>query len=204
MNTIFWAKPDQTYEAHINAAYKAWKETIIANKNLIQRTSKEFGFSEERFIKSSLLTVVLHDIGKNIEPFQKMMQAKRKNERFDKRENYRHELVSFSFAIRGSLALKNQNELLVELPLEALAILGHHKKINPDLQSFSRECTSIKPNFCEEGMNKALSLAEKIFTNEGFPFPKIPIPKSDSYVDASKLISYDGAFTKIFEKEKKP
>ncbi len=37
MNTIFWAKPDQTYEAHIEAAYKAWKETVIAKRNLIQR-----------------------------------------------------------------------------------------------------------------------------------------------------------------------
>lgn len=204
MNIIFWAKPDQTYEAHIESAYKAWKETVIAKKNLIQRLSKEFGFNEERFLKSSLLTVVLHDIGKNIEPFQKMMDAKRKGEIFDKRKNYRHELVSFSFAIRGSLALRNQDDCLTELPIEALAILGHHKKINPDLQSFSRECTSIKPNFCEEGMKKALQIAEEIFTKEGFSFPKIPIHKYDPYADASKLISYDGAFTKIFEKEKNP
>ncbi len=204
MNTIFWAKPDQTYEAHINLAYGAWKETVIAKKNLIQRVSKEFGFSEGRFLESSLLTVVLHDIGKNIEPFQKMMNAKRKGERFDKKENYRHELVSFSFAIQGSVGLRNQDGVLTLLPLEALAILGHHKKINTDLQSFSRECTSIKPNFCDDGMNKALLLAEEIFTKEGFLFPKIPIHKYDSYDNASKLISYDGSFTKIFEKEKNP
>ncbi len=201
MNTIFWAKPDQTYEAHIEAAYKAWKETVIAKKNLIQRLSKEFGFNEERFLKSSLLTVVLHDIGKNIEPFQKMMDAKRKGEIFDKRKNYRHELVSFSFAIQGSVALRKQDGVLTLLPLEALAILGHHKKINPDLQSFSRECTSIKPNFYEDGMNKALMLAEEIFLKEGFSLPRIPIHKYDSYDNASKLISYDGAFIKIFEKE---
>ncbi|VVB87665.1 CRISPR-associated nuclease/helicase Cas3 [uncultured archaeon] len=204
MNTIFWAKPDQTYEAHINLAYEAWKETVLAKKNLIQRVGKELGFSEGRFLKSSLLTVVLHDIGKNIEPFQKMMNAKRKGERFDKRENYRHELVSFSFAIQGSVGLRNQDGVLTLLPLEALAILGHHKKINTDLQSFSRECTSIKPNFYEDGMNKALQLAEEIFTKEGFSFPKIPIHKYDSYADASKLIGYDGAFSKIFEKEKNP
>ncbi len=201
MNTIFWAKPDQTYEAHIEAAYNAWKETVIAKKNLIQRLSKEFGFNEERFLKSSLLTVVLHDIGKNIEPFQKMMDAKRKGEIFNNRKNYRHELVSFSFAIQGSVALRKQDGILTLLPLEALAILGHHKKINPDLQSFSRECTSIKPNFYEDGMNKALMLAEEIFLKEGFSLPRIPIHKYDSYADASKLISYDGAFIKIFEKE---
>jgi CRISPR-associated endonuclease/helicase Cas3 len=201
MNTIFWAKPDQTYDAHIEAAYKAWKETVIAKKNLIQRLSKEFGFNEERFLKSSLLTVVLHDIGKNIEPFQIMMDAKRKGEIFNKRKNYRHELVSFSFAIQGSVALRKQDGVLTLLPLEALAILGHHKKINPDLQSFSRECTSIKPNFYEDGMNKALMLAEEIFLKEGFSLPRIPIHKYDSYADASKLISYDGAFIKIFEKE---
>lgn len=204
MSTIFWAKPDQTYDAHINAAYNAWKETVIAKKNLIQRLGKEFGFSEKRFLQSSLLTVVLHDIGKNIEPFQKMMHAKINNEKFDKRDNYRHELVSFSFAIRGSLALRKQDECLTELPIEALAILGHHKKINPDLQSFSRECTSVKPYFYEEGIKEALLLAEEIFTKEGFSFPKILVHNYDSYKDASNLICYDGAFTKIFEKEKNP
>jgi CRISPR-associated endonuclease/helicase Cas3 len=70
------------------------------------------------------------------------------------------------------------------------------------LQSFSRECTSKNPNFYEEGIDEALLLAEKIFTKEGFSFPKIPVCNYDFYDDASKLISYDGAFTKIFEKEK--
>lgn len=203
MNNIFWAKPDQTYEAHIEAAYKAWKETVIANKNLIQRLGKEFGFSEKRFLKSSLLTVVLHDIGKNIEPFQKMMNAKRKDERFNLRDNYRHELISFSFTFRGGIDFKKHGESLFASPLESLAVLGHHKKINVDLQSFSRESTSDKPIFCEDGINQALSLAERIFEREGFLFPKLSIPKDNSYDEVRRLICED-ALSKIFEKENNP
>jgi len=205
MNTTFWAKPDQLYDVHINAAYKTWKETVIAKKRLIQRVCKEFGFSEERFLKSSLLTVVLHDIGKNIEPFQRMMQAKRKGERFNKRENYRHELVSFPFALLGGLALfKQEGPLIGKLPIEALAILGHHKKIDPILQSFSREGVSEKPNYCDEGIKLAIIQAEKIFEKEGFSFPKISILNCNPYVEVTKLISYDGAFIKICEDYKNP
>ena len=124
--TIFWAKPDQTYEEHIRAAYAAWKSTVSAKRNLIQRLGKLYGFSEERFLKSSLLTVVLHDIGKNIEPFQQMMQAKKEGKSFDYRENYRHELESYCFVFRGAMALATQEsgQLIGKLPLESLAVPG--------------------------------------------------------------------------------
>ena len=103
--TIFWAKPDQTYEEHIRAAYAAWKSTVSAKRNLIQRLGKLYGFSEERFLKSSLLTVVLHDIGKNIEPFQQMMQAKKEGKSFDYRGKLpaRTGIILFCFSGRDGL-----------------------------------------------------------------------------------------------------
>ena len=73
--TIYYAKPDQTYEEHLEVVYKAWKEVVEYKRPLIERLSNKYGFSVERFLKGSLMTVVLHDIGKNIEPFQKMMAA---------------------------------------------------------------------------------------------------------------------------------
>ncbi|NLA32195.1 MAG: hypothetical protein GX880_10325, partial [Methanomicrobiales archaeon] len=74
MNRQYWAKPDQTYEEHITAAYRAWRETVAGKKELIRRTGQVCGFEPDRFLQSSLLTVVLHDIGKNIHPFQRMMR----------------------------------------------------------------------------------------------------------------------------------
>ena len=67
MNPTIWAKPDQSYEELvIECTLMKVKETVIAKKNLIQRLCKEFGFNEERFLKSSLLTGILHDTVKNL------------------------------------------------------------------------------------------------------------------------------------------
>ena len=202
-STIFWAKPDQTYNEHIQAAYHAWKATVSAKRNLIRRFGNLYGFSEERFLKSSLLTVVLHDIGKNIKPFQQMMRAKREGRSFDYRENYRHELESYCFIFRGARALATQEggSLVGNLPLEALAVLGHHKKVDPSLDSFHRESLSSKPQICEEGMNLALTLAGQIFRSEGYQFPEIPVHEYDPYKEVSKLIGYEGIFTKIYDRE---
>ncbi|MGD0079681.1 MAG: CRISPR-associated helicase Cas3' [Methanoregula sp.] len=202
-STIFWAKPDQTYEEHINAAYHAWKSTVYAKKNLINRLGKHYGFSEERFLKSSLLTVVLHDIGKNIEPFQNMMKAIQQGRSFDYRENYRHELESFCFVMRGAIALSAREGGLLpgKLPLEALAVLGHHKRIDPSLDSFHREEVSDKPQICKEGMMSALALAEQIFRSEGYYFPKIPVHEYNPYKEASKFIGNYSEFSRLLEDE---
>ena len=201
-DVIYWTKPDQPYEFHINATYKAWKSIIKSKKNLIKRICNIYGLKEERFLKGSLLTIVLHDIGKNIEPFQKMMEAKRNGHKFDNSKNYRHELASFPYVLLGGLYLSKEDPLCGRFPFESLAVLGNHKKIDPILQSFARECKSDKPKYFKNGIEFALELAEKIFEKEGFSFPKIPIYEYNPYVEASKMISYDGAFIKIYEKEK--
>lgn len=206
MNPIIWAKPDQSYEEHITKAYSAWKDTVTAKKNLIQKFCNEFGFSEERFLKSSLLTVVLHDIGKNTAIFQEMMDVSRKGKRFDYSKNYRHELVSFLYGIAGNLALSKQEhgQLIGNLPLEALVILGHHKKINPDMASFDRESRSKKPVVNKEGTKDALLLAKKIFIAEGYDFPEQLFEfnaKDDPYERANIFLSTH--YPKMFEIEQK-
>ena len=211
---ISWAKPDQTYEQHITAAYHVWKSTVSAKHNLIKKLGTRYGFSEERFLKSSLLSVVLHDIGKNIEPFQMMMKAKREGRVFNYQENFRHELASFRYSVIAGANLSNtEGSLIGKIPLEALVILGHHKKINTSLDSFSRE-RSVKPLYCKNGIHEALLLADKIFQKEnflssGFSFSKFSYKEynpadeqSNPYFDASKLIGgIDGSFVKIFERE---
>jgi CRISPR-associated endonuclease/helicase Cas3 len=204
MMTTIWAKPDQTYEEHINTAYAAWKDTLEFKGGLIRRVAKEYGFDEKRFLKSSLLTVVLHDIGKNIKPFQDMMAAKRKGLSFDYRDNYRHELVSFSFALRACIELQRMEGELLISPIEALVILGHHKKINSDLQAFKRESSMGKPQYCEEGIKQAIQLAETIFDKEGFSFPNIQFHEYNPQVDTRDLIGIEGAFGKILETERNP
>lgn len=208
MNPIIWAKPDQSYEEHITKAYSAWKDTVTAKKNLIQRFCNEFGFSEERFLKSSLLTVVLHDIGKNTTIFQEMMNVSREGKRFDYSKNYRHELVSFLYGIAGNIALskQEQGQLIGNIPLEALVILGHHKKINPTMASFDRESRSEKPAINAEGAKNALLLAKNIFMHEGYDFPEqllnFNVGKLDPYRNAN--IFLNGPFSKMVQGETKP
>lgn len=170
----FWAKPEQSYEGHIEAVYSAWKKTVKSVSPLIRRTGAKYGFSEQAFLQRSLLSVVLHDIGKLIVPFQKMMETIRRGDKFNFKENYRHELASFPFALMGSVMLSKQSfPFIGKLPLEALAVVGHHKRLNPILSSFERERLKEKPVFPEDGVRMALQLAEDIFRREGYVFPTL-------------------------------
>lgn len=205
MNCVIWAKPDQPYGEHINASYSAWKQTVEAKKEQIQRFSQEFGFDERRFLMSSLLSVVLHDIGKCTDIFQQMMIAKQKGDHFDYRENYRHELVSFIYAVYGSFVLMEQEGPLVgKLPIEALAVLGHHKAINPNMSFFEKERTNEKPSIIEDGVSRALLLAKQIFEKEGYDFPDtlftLNTKNLDPYKQASNFLN--NIVVKIFQEEK--
>lgn len=191
---LFWAKPDQTYEEHIDATFKAWKATVQSVSPLIRRTGALYGFSEERFLQSSLLSVVLHDIGKITGPFQRMMEFARRGEKFNYKENYRHEVASFPFTIMGSIGLlKQSGPLMGRLPIEAIAVVAHHKRLNPDLTSFDRERLKEKVIFCEDGLPMALTLASDIFRHEGYFFPSIPVElyKNNPYKELAKFVAGD-------------
>ena len=197
--TIYYAKPYQTYREHLDAVYNAWKEIIEYKRPLIERLSEVYGFSVERFLKGSLMTVVLHDIGKNIEPFQKMMDAVRNKTKFDRRKNYRHELISFNLAFRAWAELNKANRYS-SYALEALAVVGHHRPIDYDLSSYQREKISDLPQVYEEGLQKALLYAEEIFTSEGWQFPYLnqKFAKANALKELKKLFNYLPA---LFKKE---
>ncbi|MBA2133693.1 CRISPR-associated helicase Cas3' [Capillibacterium thermochitinicola] len=168
--TIYYAKPDQTYEEHLEVVYKAWKEVVEYKRPLIERLSNKYGFSVERFLKGSLMTVVLHDIGKNIEPFQKMMAAIREKTKFDRRKNYRHELISLNFAFEAWKELNKESKYSV-FPLEVLAVAGHHLPVEFTFSSFQREKVAAPPLPYLDGIQEAITLAKEFFAREGWYFP---------------------------------
>jgi len=167
----FFAKPNQTYREHVEAVYQAWKQVISRNRNLIHRLASSLSFSEEEFIKGSLLTVVLHDIGKMIIPFQEMMEAKRAQKKVDYKKNYRHELASFPFILTAAQRIKENSAN--QFPYEAFAVAGHHRNLDTGVSSFQREVLSDRPKFIDEGLDEALTIAQEIFVREGFGFPNI-------------------------------
>ncbi len=169
---IFYAKPDQTYSEHIEAVYTAWKATIRAKKHLIDRAAEQYGFSPDRFIKGSLLTIAFHDIGKMIDPFQQMMSDIRQGRPFNKRANYRHELVSFVYTAKY-WHLINKDEFLCTVPLEAVAVAGHHRPLDSDLTSFVRESGQDSPPILRDGVMEAIAIAESLFRAEGLSLPSM-------------------------------
>ncbi|MDO9527709.1 MAG: CRISPR-associated helicase Cas3' [Syntrophales bacterium] len=200
--TVFYAKHDQTYRQHLEAVYAAWKETITAKHHLIERLAKKYNFSVERFLQGTLLTVVFHDIGKMTKTFQNMMNAVRTDKKLDWKKNYRHELASFPFAVA---AWKEFNQLsnLSQVPIEALAVVGHHKHLNADLTSFDREGSAALPDFVAGGLNEAYNFAREAFLQEGWSLPMLPdrIEKRNPYSLLAGLIGWDGRFGKLLYRE---
>jgi len=203
----YFAKPDQTYEAHIEAAYGAWKEITHYKFSLIQRISSELGITPERFLQSSLLTIVLHDIGKMCAPFQNMMTSVQNEEIPDYRNNYRHELGSFPYVLSCSVALeKTTGEKISEYKgLEALAVLGHHKVLTGNLSSFERESqfsnlgSDLK--WTSGGIHFALQLAKEMFAREGFSFPNISETEfKKPFGSASQVLE---SLSQLFKKDRK-
>jgi len=201
MTREYWAKPDQTYNDHINAAYRAWKETVEGKKRLIQRTGEICGFDPDRFHESSLLTVALHDLGKNTLEFQRMMQVVKAGRRPNPQDNYRHEIVSYSFALYAGKGLEEHEGTLLPIPfpIEAFTILGHHKSINPEMAAFSREQTACPPTICHEGMKDAIALASEIFSEEGYTLPRFQWPIENPIKSVMGLIGPCGVFPKLYE-----
>jgi CRISPR-associated endonuclease/helicase Cas3 len=197
----FYAKPDQTYEEHIEAVYTAWVETINAKRPLVERLAEKYNFSAERFLKGSLLTIAFHDIGKMIKPFQEMMGAIINNKAFDKRKNYRHEVVSFLFTVKY-WHLINKEEYLSSIPLEALSVVGHHKSLNSDLTSFTRESVQGPPPIILGGFNEAVAIAEDMFKRVGYILPLVKqiSNREDSFKSLSNLIA-NGFISKGIEKD---
>jgi len=201
MSQTIWAKDDQTYREHVEAAYAAWLTTVEAKRPLIRRLGNCYGFEERQFLQRSLFTVLLHDIGKNILPFQRMMNTLRAGKRPIWSENYRHELVSYSVMLRGSVALDWQEGPLLDvaMPLDAIAVLGHHKRLNPDLRSFEREMHQSTPQVCEQGMKEALDLAARLFEREGYRFPSFKVEGLDPAREVKDLIGPEGALFNLYE-----
>ncbi|MCL0038248.1 CRISPR-associated helicase Cas3' [Thermodesulfovibrionales bacterium] len=182
----FYAKPDQTYREHLEAVYSAWKETVDAKRPLIERVAKKYNFPVERFLIGSLSTIAFHDIGKMIEPFQRMMLAIRQDKSFNRKTNYRHELVSFIY-IAKYWQIINRDNYLSCIPLEALAVVGHHKTLNSDLTSFNRESIVSLPKVLPDGIMEAILIAEELFKKEGLTLPTVR--DSSKYEDPYKSLS---------------
>ncbi len=182
---IFLAKcrPNECYEQHVWQVYLAWKNLIERHAALIERICQRHQVDRDRFLIRSLLTVALHDMGKLSANFQRMMRAVSNAERHRAMvANFRHEYASVAFVRSAILCLNRETGVLLKqnphIPLEAMAVLGHHKTVDTDLSRFERERNNPeslkwKPGSLAEGKR----VAQKIFDDYGVPYPKIDFEK---------------------------
>ena len=143
-------------------------------------------------MKSSLLTVVFHDIGKMCCPFQEMMREINRGSRPDYRKNYRHEVASFPYVLLAAqeLAKKEGGWPGSFAGLEALAVLGHHKLITANLDYFDREKQVSSPvSWVPKGIEHAFSVANSIFAEEGFAMVFSPAKEFyKPFLEAAKFV----------------
>jgi CRISPR-associated endonuclease/helicase Cas3 len=168
----YYAKPDETYEQHIDACFGVWQETMSALMPSLEQQALRFNFPVERFKQGSLLSVAFHDIGKLSDEFQEMMLCKRENRSFDFSKNYRHELVSCSVMFPYWSSLEDQSHLS-RLPVELLAVMAHHKQVDAELSMFDKERMLQMPQLSPEAVQFGIAVAEKLFRQAG---EMLPIP----------------------------
>lgn len=96
---------------------------------MIDRLAARHGITGERLLKSSLLTVALHDVGKLTTNFGRMMKAADdKMYREACRQNYRHEIAGLWVVAEAARALAATDGAFPGcMLLETLAVAGHHR-----------------------------------------------------------------------------
>lgn len=186
---IFLAKcrPDESYEQHVWQVYLAWKNLIQRHAALIERICQRHQVDRDRFLIRSLLTVALHDMGKLSANFQRMMRAESNTERYRAMvANFRHEYASVSFIRSAVLSINTETDVLLKqnprIPLEAMAVLGHHKTVDANLSRFERELDKPESLKWEPGsLTEGKRVAQKIFDDYGIPLPQIDFEKCFQY-----------------------
>ncbi|RLI80189.1 CRISPR-associated endonuclease Cas3'', partial [Archaeoglobales archaeon] len=150
----------QTLEGHTKDALKILKAYIQRNYDVITQFCERWKLNKEKFLRNLFLTVYLHDIGKITKEFQENI---RQNKRSQK---YPHAYYGFF------LLYESFTDTVIEIPIELVAILGHHTQLYDQLYSDYNQFE--KPTFLEseivEFVNRAVRVHKELSFNEFFEF----------------------------------
>lgn len=150
---------------------------------LIGRVAARHGLTADRVLRSSLLCVALHDVGKLSRNFQAMMRAKDDAEYKSAVDgNYRHEIASIWLV---EAAASRLNAKAGPIPggglLEVMAVAGHHKFLADD---YLFDADRFKNPLAWEpdpwtAVSKALGLAREMFHAQEWNFPVKALERKD-------------------------
>lgn len=147
-NVRYYAKPESgaqgSYEYHIDRCHAVWQRIFISSwSQELQQTVEALGLPWEQFRERMCYAVLMHDAGKLLPIFQRRMQQLLKlngenetdgNEAKDSPQHFRHELWS---AICMFPRIRERYGL--QFPYDWFAVIGHHKLLDKNLTSFTRE-----------------------------------------------------------------
>ncbi len=181
-----YAKPYEgdkgTYTYHIGECYRLWKEFFESRASALAFFCNSIGISMDEFREKAEKAILFHDAGKFLPTFQKQMQRLIEKQLPDSTLYFRHELASALLLFIMEWKTLKENENLI--PCEILAVLGHHKPLQPDWQSFEREKYKNCPKLDEKAIERIIQIAEvhglsckidKSFAVTSFTCPNWPI-----------------------------
>ena len=139
---------------------------------MIDRIAARHGLTVERLLKSSLLCVALHDVGKLTTNFRRMMTAVDGKAYLDALKcNYRHEIAALWFIEETAKALaRASGPIPGDGRLEVLAVAGHHRYLADDYlfdESRFQNRIGWKPNTLS-AVKAAYALAKEMFRAQGW------------------------------------
>lgn len=148
-----------TYHYHVVECHRLWKEIFHSRSGALAHFCDLMGISLEEFRKKSEKAVLFHDAGKLLPTFQQQMQRLIEKQPPDQSLYFRHELASALILFVMEWETLKNNETLI--PYEILAVLGHHKPLQPDWHSFEREIfCQESPRMDETAIQRIVQVAE--------------------------------------------
>lgn len=182
-----YAKPYEgekgTYLYHINECHRLWQEIFQSRLSALADFCNSIGMSLGEFQEKAEKAVLFHDAGKLLPTFQQQMQRLIEKQPPDPALHFRHELASALLLFIMEQKTLKSNEALI--PYEILAVLGHHKPLQPDWHTFERETShQNSPKLNETAIIRIMQVAKahdlcyeldisaavNSFTSEKWPF----------------------------------
>jgi CRISPR-associated endonuclease/helicase Cas3 len=166
----------------VTSVYDAWCGLKDLHASLIVRVAARNQLSAERILKSSLLCVALHDVGKLSDNFQAMMLAK-DDSAYKKAvaRNYRHEVATLWLVeqVAKSLIAK-EGPIPGGGLLEFFAVAGHHKYLADDYLFDERHFRqALTWPDAMKAVKAGSGLAREMFQQQGWTFPVKGLSRSD-------------------------
>lgn len=145
-----------TYHYHIGECHQLWKEIFQSRAAALDQFFNLTGISQEEFKNKSEKAILFHDAGKLLPTFQQQMRRLAEKQPPDKKLYFRHELASALLLFVTELDNLKKNQ---SIPYEILAVLGHHKSLQPDWSKFDREKSWLEPPGLDEQAIERVMLA---------------------------------------------